>query len=465
MPLSYRNAPSIPLVFLGLGLYRAWIELVWVGDLIDSPALYVAGQDLFDLSMVFALVACAALSRKITPLFRKRLLLGTAVACMSIGTVLNCLSLYLPNIASDTAVPAAVLSGAGAAFIILIWSELYSCLPAHHVALYYSASLLACAFTVLVCAGFVMDYRCVVGALLPVASLCCCLRAFRMLPSDDLPRLTSASVSFPWKPVLLMAVYAFAYGLRENDLLAMMGPMSSPGTIVAAFIVFCAVFFRTDRVNLDAMYRIALPAMICALVFVPVFGPQNAFLANSLASLSYTAFSIFIMIVLSGISHRYGVSAVFLFGMERGIRALFSFLGRETQSAFDALSGSPLSSETTVSIALVVVVICCAMLLVSEQDIRSRWGISLYEDGTGSQPRPLSAGERNRLELRCAELQSAYGLSPREEEVLLLLAQRKSIRAIQEELSIANGTAKAHVRHIYEKLGVHTREELFEVVG
>ena len=52
-----------------------------------------------------------------------------------------------------------------------------------------------------------------------------------------------------------------------------------------------------------------------------------------------------------------------------------------------------------------------------------------------------------------------------EEEVLLLLAQRKTVGIIKRELFIANGTAKAHVRHIYQKLDIHTRQELFDLLG
>ncbi|MEG0620695.1 MAG: LuxR C-terminal-related transcriptional regulator, partial [Raoultibacter sp.] len=50
----------------------------------------------------------------------------------------------------------------------------------------------------------------------------------------------------------------------------------------------------------------------------------------------------------------------------------------------------------------------------------------------------------------------------REEEVLLLLAQHKTVGAIERELFIANGTAKTHTRHIYRKLDIHSRDELFE---
>ena len=66
---------------------------------------------------------------------------------------------------------------------------------------------------------------------------------------------------------------------------------------------------------------------------------------------------------------------------------------------------------------------------------------------------------------RCDEIARTYKLSAREEEVLLLLAQRKTVGIIERELLIANGTAKAHVRHIYQKLDIHTRQELFDLLG
>ena len=73
--------------------------------------------------------------------------------------------------------------------------------------------------------------------------------------------------------------------------------------------------------------------------------------------------------------------------------------------------------------------------------------------------------ERNALVGACAALAKERNLSQREEEVLLLLAQHKTARDIERELCVANGTAKAHIRHVYQKLDIHTREELFERVG
>jgi ATP/maltotriose-dependent transcriptional regulator MalT len=48
-------------------------------------------------------------------------------------------------------------------------------------------------------------------------------------------------------------------------------------------------------------------------------------------------------------------------------------------------------------------------------------------------------------------------LTPREKEVLSLLAQGLSNRQIGEALFISPATAKVHARHIYKKLGVSSR--------
>ena len=51
-------------------------------------------------------------------------------------------------------------------------------------------------------------------------------------------------------------------------------------------------------------------------------------------------------------------------------------------------------------------------------------------------------------------------LSPRERDVYELLTQGRSNKDIARSLFISESTAKVHVRHIYEKLGIHSRAEL-----
>jgi DNA-binding NarL/FixJ family response regulator len=50
-----------------------------------------------------------------------------------------------------------------------------------------------------------------------------------------------------------------------------------------------------------------------------------------------------------------------------------------------------------------------------------------------------------------------YGLSPREKEILELMARGKIIKIIADELSLSAHTVNNHLRNIYGKLHVHTR--------
>ena len=58
------------------------------------------------------------------------------------------------------------------------------------------------------------------------------------------------------------------------------------------------------------------------------------------------------------------------------------------------------------------------------------------------------------------EFYKQYNISPREQEVLLLLLQGKSNNEIGETLYVSRNTIKTHIRNIYTKLGVNNRYEL-----
>jgi LuxR family maltose regulon positive regulatory protein len=63
------------------------------------------------------------------------------------------------------------------------------------------------------------------------------------------------------------------------------------------------------------------------------------------------------------------------------------------------------------------------------------------------------------MDARPSEVELVEPLSPRELEVLGLIAAGLSNREIAGELYIAVGTVKRHINHIYGKLGVHSRTQ------
>ena len=68
------------------------------------------------------------------------------------------------------------------------------------------------------------------------------------------------------------------------------------------------------------------------------------------------------------------------------------------------------------------------------------------------------------LDERIGELASAYMLSARETEVFRLWATGHTLKYIQEKLYLSPSTVKTHVRHIYDKTGVHSRSEIVELL-
>lgn len=65
--------------------------------------------------------------------------------------------------------------------------------------------------------------------------------------------------------------------------------------------------------------------------------------------------------------------------------------------------------------------------------------------------------EEKAREKRVAELSAEKGLSARESEVLGYLAKGRSQPYIREELVLSKNTVATHVKHIYQKLGVHSK--------
>ena len=84
------------------------------------------------------------------------------------------------------------------------------------------------------------------------------------------------------------------------------------------------------------------------------------------------------------------------------------------------------------------------------------------------EPRPSSGeaavSEDARFLQACAAVAKEHGLTGREEEVLRLLARGRTGPVIQERLVVSHNTVKSHVRHIYAKMGVHSQQQLMDVV-
>ena len=381
---------------------------------------------------------------------------------MATSTALAFLAFFEPTCSLWCAAPSAFLGGCGTALIILLWSEFFGCLPPLRVALCYPASIAFGALLYYLCIGFHALWLGAVSAALPIISLMCLKCSYRHIPQDNKPPIHSFNFSIPWKLIIFMAFYSFAFSLRGPlGPTHLLGVYSSIGTLVMAAILTVIPLFYQKRFDISLIYRIAVPLTVVSFVVLSSsLGSIGPILSNFCLSAGGTAFEFLVMLVCANMCYRYGVPAVWLFGLERGIRGFCGVAGAETFSLLEQLQGP--SIELVAPILATIALVLGTLLFFSEKNIFGRWNIEFAQ--------PKSSGgivpdKLPQLFWNCLGVVRQFDLSRREEDVLLLLAQKKTTAQIGETLFISFDTAKSHIAHIYRKLDVHSRDELIEFVA
>lgn len=108
-----------------------------------------------------------------------------------------------------------------------------------------------------------------------------------------------------------------------------------------------------------------------------------------------------------------------------------------------------------VSLVLGIIVFICFAILS---------GSSLLKYPNEQSSQNEKEGIASNLYKRVEEIVRYYKVSTREREILLCLLQGFSYKATASELNISEATVQSHIKRLYAKLDVHSRQELIEAV-
>ncbi len=451
-------AGAVSLAFFGVAFARAWLTLAFVdsGQVVGVAAL---PHDVFDAGYVAASVAAVLLARPVVPLATHGWAYAFAAAGMLFASAVFSAGMWV-GLEGWLVRAAALLGGAAYAVFLLMNAEAFAGVSVLRIVLYLSGSrVLASVLTWLLQACDPARMAFALGVL-PLVALGLLGVSHASLPAADRQRPDYPRYSFPWKLVVLVAVFSFAYGLRRAELAPGAGQHSSLSTAVVMGTVFLVAYFFPNRIDVAALCRAPVPLMLCGLLLVPFEGLVGDVASSYLVSVSYTLMNLMVALLFYDMAKRTGVAVVPLMGALDAMQA-FVLAGSGVSRL---VHGAPFLSEGADAVASVLVCVALVvsfLLLFSERELSSRWGIEVLHASS------LDAGgaEADRLAARCGELAELYGLTPREDEVLREIARRKDSQSIAQNLLIAPGTLKAHTRHIYEKMGIHTRGELYALLG
>lgn len=441
----------VPYIF-ALGCARAWMTLIFAAPRVNLD-LGFDPHIVFDYSYVVTGVAIALLARRLSPLqeqpWSKLVAAGGMIAaslCIITSTISN-------EYASTLSIVGALLGGISFCVFLLLNSETLFPLSIVRILLYLAASRFLAVPIVFFCEGM-DDIRFMLALIiLPLIATTCVAFSYNNTPVAERPPRVYPRFVFPWKPLALFAVFSFAYGMREQQIAFGGGIHSSISTAVIMGIVFIAVYFFSDKFSFSALYRSPVFLLACGLLLIPAEGLLGTYVSGYLISMSVTLMSLLISLVFYDLAKRMGIAIIALMGMER-IDKLFIVWGNDCADILSAVSPSHLVQEIITLVLILTLILACALLLYKNGWID--WGGHLVD----SADLTAEAMHEEKLLIRCDEISKQCRLTPREDEILRLLARGKTYPEIEKELFIASGTLKAHTHHIYTKTGVSGKKEL-----
>lgn len=228
---------------------------------------------------------------------------------------------------------------------------------------------------------------------------------------------------------------------------------------VAAVILWAVLWVAlrsTRRFGLSTLYRWALPLTVASVACAAFDTDALRVIAFVMVFVVNLGFEVVAKMFFAIIGRHWkghealafagGVAVINLAGLAG------SFLAEHVQaSAFQADYVPPMLA------ALVVFALAVSLALGGSR-------VSL----TGISPEAISEvkaapREEDAVARFCATLGETYGLTPREAEVVSLLAQGRSRSYVREALYISKGTVDTHAYHAYAKMGIRTRDDLLKL--
>lgn len=245
--------------------------------------------------------------------------------------------------------------------------------------------------------------------------------------------------------------FAMRFGPQEGRVASM------PYGLIALLAVTAYCWLSRSRQRFDLLFSCAVLCVVAGFLVVPL--PRATALATGALHVGDSCYQVLYNLVLFSIAGRNRLASLSVIGWGQA----WSTTGIVVGANVGALVQANLQSDMVYLASAAVALALLAYVLFGMR------GFSFGETIEGITPvEPLNVPVEpvgRSVEQACAELAAAHGLTARETDVLCLLARGRNNSYIQEELSLTRNTVKSHIKHVYQKLGVHGHQELIDLAN
>ena len=272
--------------------------------------------------------------------------------------------------------------------------------------------------------------------------------------------ITQPASFVPFAHGLFVAIFIFriAYGFALTFGSIDGNPQQTFFSLIP-IVILLAMALLPKVPKADVLYQAAALFVVGGfLVAVVLVGraPGDMVFALGLLYAGSECFDALMWFVLASIGARNKVNALAVFAWGRAASSAGLLCGATVGHAVNV---APDSLAVSVGIAAVLFVFVAMNFTVLKP-----FGFQTTIDGVQSvEPVAVTTASMG-LSEKSAAVAARYRLTPRETELLELLAHGRNGPFIQEKLVLSRNTVKTHVANIYGKLGVHSQQELIDLV-
>lgn len=448
-------------------------------------AMYSIGVDrtstelsVFFLVVIASVIAAHLLSR---PLLRARRFAESALGIPAVsvtaalGATLALVSM-LPVVDVGLFYVSGALLGLACGWIIVIWTSTIHASRPESASFYLDPALVVAvvcyflfrcvsSFSDTIAQGFLLA--------LPLVTIACIIRAAKPADEGDAPALGEGTQALQ---VLVAVAAAFAIGCsvtvylagRENDVLSSglnyMVLFEVLAVILMAFCCWLMSRFSQQRGALSPRGTAVLSFCVC---YLPLFSIGLVMGGAAIPSNAPDALwesNVWVLLI-----------AIFAYDIRDSVYAI---RGLAVGLMFEAMCiGQLIARVSTLSFSSCALAVAGALTAlyffsVGGQLLRGvpKRKRPREEERQVEEPRARAETETegeampSEMLAYCRKLALENGLTPREAEILGLIAMGRSAKYIAEELTISHNTTRTHIKHVYEKLNIHSKQELLDLV-
>ena len=270
------------------------------------------------------------------------------------------------------------------------------------------------------------------------------------------------------KVLLCLAATALMLGYLRSGA----SPGNAVGAVASAAVLVALGLTAWCLPRLDdrALFAVALVCVAAAFLLDPLISLVAPTVTLTLADIGTILFEIIIWIVPFSLV-RTGGSALLRAASARLAAVCGHAAGTLVAVGAGALAQA--SPELAQAAPLVILFIYIVMLVAFTRQVPIAGGGALTGGSDDALSASASVGVPSEGSLLagqeywaapCRLLAEEHGLTPRETEVLEQLAQGRDLAFMEEKFVLSRNTVKMHVRNVYAKLGVHSKQEVIGLV-